>query len=83
MDGPRSRSATPIPRNKQPVILRGKSNKLSLSDETNNLSSCTEKQTNCHPERSLARFLRQTQSKDLRLFYNEFLTHHTSRAPVP
>ena len=30
-----------------------------------------------HPERSLPRFLRQTESKDLHLFFNEFRTHHT------
>jgi hypothetical protein len=32
----------------------------------------------CHPERSLPRFVRQTKSKDLRLFFNEFQTKLTS-----
>jgi hypothetical protein len=31
-----------------------------------------------HPERSLPRFLRQTESKDLHLFFNELQTHHAS-----
>jgi hypothetical protein len=31
-----------------------------------------------HPERSLPRFLRQTQSKDLHLFFVELQTHYTS-----
>jgi hypothetical protein len=29
----------------------------------------------CHPERSLPRSLRQTESKDLRLFFDEYPTH--------
>jgi len=37
----------------------------------------------CHPERSLPRFLWQTESKDLRLFFSGFsdeaLGHHTRR----
>ena len=33
--------------------------------------------TRCHPERSLARIARQTQSKDLRLFFNEPLNHYS------
>jgi hypothetical protein len=28
-------------------------------------------QKNCHPERNLPRFLRQTEPKDLRLFFTE------------
>jgi hypothetical protein len=30
-----------------------------------------------HPERSLPRFVRQTESKDLHLFFNELQAHHT------
>ncbi len=33
-------------------------------------------QSHCHPERSLPRVLRQTQSKDLRLFFAKFRIHH-------
>ena len=38
---------------------------------------------NCHPERSLPRFLRQTKSKDLRLFFNELQIHHTAEISEP
>jgi len=34
----------------------------------------------CHPERSLLRSHRQTESKDLRLFFGELWTHHASEA---
>jgi hypothetical protein len=34
----------------------------------------------CHPERSLLRSQRQTESKDLRLFFGELWTHHASEA---
>ena len=33
-----------------------------------------------HPERSLPRFVRRTESKDLHLLFNELQTHHTSSA---
>jgi hypothetical protein len=36
-----------------------------------------------HPERSLPRFTRQTESKDLHLFFNELQTPHwVARFPV-
>ena len=36
-----------------------------------------------HPERSLPRFVRQTESKDLHLFCNELQTHQTRWMALP
>jgi len=36
----------------------------------------------CHPERSLPRLVRQTESKDLRLSFNELRIQHTRMVPA-